>query len=1184
MTRTRTWGRAGRVVGMLVAGLLVTGGATVLAGGPAAADTAPTLLGEPVTMAADALPTVQINGVVWSQAVLGAKVWATGSFTTARPAGSAPGTNEVDRRNVLVYDIRTGVRDSTFTDSLNATGQVVAVSPDGKRVYVGGDFTSASGVRHERIVAFDGVTGKVVHSFAAHLDQRVSAIAATNDTVYVGGSFLTANGVARTRLAAFRVSDGALLGWAPTAQDHQVSSLVLAPDRGTLYVGGKFTGLNGNAVRGLGALDPVTAATKPLPVASVISNGGDGGGITSLSVDQDTLYGTGFTFGTLAVGNLEGVFAAGLDDGRLDWVADCHGDHYSSATLGGVVYAAGHAHYCGNIDSFGQTEPWRFDRALAFTKQATGTVTRNAEGVGRYFDFGGKPRPSVLHWYPSLNAGTYTGQNQGPWSVAGNDDYLVYGGEFTRAMNTAQQGLVRFARPGIAPNKVGPQAGAALTPLVDTLTPGTARVAWQTSWDYDNRSLTYRVVRNGQLATPVHTTTVQSKQYDRPFVSFTDTNVTPGATYTYRVYATDAAGNENRGSSVSATVQGGLDPGAYAQRVRSDGATHLWRLNEAPGSLTGEDWGSRGDALTIGATATRGEPGAIAGDTDLATRFDGTATSGASSAGAVMGSQTFSVEAWVKTTGTAGGKIIGFGNLRTGNSNKFDRQLYVDSGGRISFGVAPYGTRVVRSPEVITDDVWHHVVGTGGADGLRLYIDGVQVASNWTVRGAQPITGYWRVGGDNLSGWANRPTGTYLTGSLDEVAVYEGVLSAQQVAAHHALGRGQAPANVSPTAGFTSQATFLSASFDGNASTDSDGSVTGHTWSFGDGTTGTGATTQHTYAAAGTYTVTLTVTDDKGATGTTSQQLVVAAEPPNQAPTASFTTTTKDLGLQVDGTASADADGTVTSWAWDFGDGASGSGATTSHTYAAAGTYAVVLTVTDDGGSTTRSTRQVVTNDPPVVQVFGQDTFTRTVVNGWGSADSGGSWSLSGGTTSSYAVQSGVGRLVVPAAGATRSVYLDGVQRAAAETRVTVSTDKAQTGGGTYVSVVGRRVVGSGDYRARLRYLATGGVQASLVRNLAGETTLTSATLPGVTSAPGQQLQVRLQVSGSSPTTIAMKAWPLGTPEPAAWSVTATDSSTALQGAGSVGLSTYLSGSVTNAPMTVSFDDLWVGTLGGPQG
>ena len=78
-------------------------------------------------------------------------------------------------------------------------------------------------------------------------------------------------------------------------------------------------------------------------------------------------------------------------------------------------------------------------------------------------------------------------------------------------------------------------------------------------------------------------------------------------------------------------------------------------------------------------------------------------------------------------------------------------------------------------------------------------------------------------------------------------------------------------ANVNPTAAFTSSCRQLACSFNGSASTDSDGSVVGYAWNFGDGSTGSGVSPSHTYGGTGNYTVTLTVTDDRGGTGTTSQ-------------------------------------------------------------------------------------------------------------------------------------------------------------------------------------------------------------------------------------------------------------------------------------------------------------------------
>ena len=92
----------------------ITGMAVLLtasSAGVAAADTAPKNPADPktpTTVSSDSLPTVQVNGVVWQQVVIGTTVYAAGDFTAARPAGSAPGVNEVPRRNLLAYDLATG--------------------------------------------------------------------------------------------------------------------------------------------------------------------------------------------------------------------------------------------------------------------------------------------------------------------------------------------------------------------------------------------------------------------------------------------------------------------------------------------------------------------------------------------------------------------------------------------------------------------------------------------------------------------------------------------------------------------------------------------------------------------------------------------------------------------------------------------------------------------------------------------------------------------------------------------------------------------------------------------------------------------------------------------------------------------------------------------------------------------
>ena len=154
---------------------------------PALADTQPAA-GVPATVSADVLPTWQINGVVWSQVVVNNTVYATGSFTKARPPGvAAGGAGEITANNIFAYDITTGNRVSSFSHSLNAQGRSVAASPDGTKLYVGGDFTTVDGQARGHIAQFDLPGGALNATFKPSLNSGVRALATTGSTVGIGG-------------------------------------------------------------------------------------------------------------------------------------------------------------------------------------------------------------------------------------------------------------------------------------------------------------------------------------------------------------------------------------------------------------------------------------------------------------------------------------------------------------------------------------------------------------------------------------------------------------------------------------------------------------------------------------------------------------------------------------------------------------------------------------------------------------------------------------------------------------------------------------------------------------------------------------------------------------------------------------------------------------------------------------
>jgi PKD repeat protein len=1557
--------RAGAVV---AAAALFVGGLALTSGTAQAAELEdPPVL--PPTVTADALPTWQINGVVWSQVVVGNTVYVTGSFTKARPPGvAAGGAGEVDANNIFAYDITTGNRVASFNHSLNAQGLAIAASPDGSRIYVGGDFTSVDGVARGHMAAFSTATNALVTNWAPVVGGQVRALAATPSSVYVGGSFPSAGGQPRASLAGFSATSTTLLPWAPTASgvNATVLSMVVAPDQSRVILAGSFEQLSGVPAYGMGSVDADTGAVLPWAANTVIRTAGYDGGITSLSTDGTQIFGTGYAFGDGA--DFEGTFAANPTSGAINWINDCLGDNYSTYAMNQVLYSVGHVHDCTVIGGFPDTSPRsRWQKAMASPTFPTGMITtRDAYG----WDFRGNPYAGLLHWFPDLKFGTYTPDRQAAWSVTGNGTYIALGGEFPVVNNIAQQGLVRFAVPAAAPRLAKPIYATEFNPVATSTEAGRVRLTWRATWDTDDRNLRYDVYRDGGPS--IGYVTADSNFWTLPPLSFTDTGVAPGTTHSYAIRASDKDGNVQWSLGTGPVTVSTTPPPAYLTAVRVDEPLHHWMLGgsgptfidsagPSDGTSNSVSWGQSGAvsgstavrsgggsspkvytsfaephvpevtvqawvqttstsggrilgfgnsqsgtsaqatndlvlyvnssnriafATTNGSvraiasarsindgqwhlvTATAGADGmslyvdgrrvgrdqnpvtmqtfqgywrmfadqtnglpnrpsnaGLSGTIDEVSVFprvltqaqvqahylasgrsatwstppgdayaaqvtgdgpdlywrlnetsgstavdsstsgqDGTFVTGTSftataspasvparavsfngSSGLLVDKEsatapkTYSTELWFRSTSSSGGKLIGFGSATTGLSSSYDRQVVLLSNGRLQFGTDGASRRTAETTTAYNNGQWHHVVATQGADGMKLYVDGVLAATN-SATDAENFTGYWRVGGDRTFGGTSS---NYVNAIIDEVAVYPTVLTGTDVREHYEAAGGVTPnqnptasftsstsfltasvngsassdpdgsiasyswnwgdgtaagsgatashtyaaagtytltltvtddrgatatksspvtvaANQVPVASFTDSATFLALSVNGSASSDPDGTVASHSWNWGDGTApGSGATASHTYAAAGTYTVTLTVTDDQGATGTSSRAITVAeapnqlpnasfthtednlttavngsgstdpdgtivsyswnwgdgtaagsgatashtyaaagnytvvltvtdnrggtntesttvtvtAPPPNQVPTASFTDSATFLALSVNGSASNDPDGTIVSYSWNWGDGtAAGSGATASHTYAAAGTYTVTLTVTDDDGATGTSPRSVTVAAP---LVLAQDSFTRSVTGGWGSADTGGAWTL-GGAASRWSVANGMGRVSLNA-GDGYTASLTGVSSSDNELRVALTTDVAPTGGGQYISVIGRRVAATQDYRAKIRFL-NGAVAVWLTRNDgATETVLTSVTVPGLTYNAGDQMQVKLQTFGTSPTTVRVKIWKAGTTEPAAWTLSGTDSAAAFQVPGWVALYAYVSATTTNGPVVFGVDDLWVG-------
>ncbi len=161
---------------------------------------------------------------------------------------------------------------------------------------------------------------------------------------------------------------------------------------------------------------------------------------------------------------------------------------------------------------------------------------------------------------------------------------------------------------------------------------------------------------------------------------------------------------------------------------------------------------------------------------------------------------------------------------------------------------------------------------------------------------------------------------------------------------------GSMPPVATASANVTSGKAPLTVDFSSDGSYDPDGLISSYTWSFGDGATSNEVNPTHIFTASGTYSVSLTVTDEEGFSSSDSVTVSVTNNAPVAEVTASPIRGNIPLEVAFDGTDSYDVDGTIVAYDWVFGDGMRGSGMTITHTYEAAGTFVAQLTVTDNEG------------------------------------------------------------------------------------------------------------------------------------------------------------------------------------------------------------------------------------------
>src|SRR3954452_1395793 len=798
-------------------------GALLIPGLVVAAATAPATAGtNDQTVSGVASPIWQTNQPVNALAVANGVIYAGGKFTSVRPPGSTAGTNETPRSFIAAFNASTGALITTFNLSLNGQVNALEVSPDQSRLYIGGNFSTVNGAALRRLAAYNLTTGAIDPTFAPNPDKPVLAIESTNSTVYVGGSYTTIRGTNQAYLASVRASNGAVnTAFAPTFATRPPSTcppnqptctvttylpspraVKLSPDGSRLLVGGNFVGVNGANSGGMASLDPITGATEPWaandPTTGQPINTNCVGRVTDIAVQGSQAFVTGEGD---PPGCYEGIYAANISDGSMNWLSSCLGGSQGLTILNGVIYKASHQHDCA------------FSRGGAFGGFVGGT---SRDGfvhhylVGQDITDGG-----FVHWTPNTNA---TGSPAiGPHVIANDGNQLIVGGDFALVNGQRQYGLTRFLANGNHATPVVPGRSYNNDPwpntvahvvenLAVTVQPtaaGTLTVQVPASDDADSGTLSYQIYRDNGT-TPIATLSAESYTWSRPILRYDDRGLVPGSTHSYRVTASDGTFTSPRSTAVSGRV-GTSAPPPFASLMSSLNPLSWWRLDG-----NGDDSSATGShPADLVAGVTTGVPGALGGNG--AVTLDGS-TGYLTSDNQISAPNAFSESVWFKTTSTLGGSLVAQSTNQTGQGGTTDRAITRDNNGGLVFAVrqpgagSPFGPAVTsfrNQGTVWNDGKWHQAVGVYSNGTVSLYVDGqLQGSATATDRNGNVVqaagmpSSYLRVGDADLSqiqsvfgiNFYHRiwPMSQFLGGSVDEPAAFDQALTAAQVQSMYA--------------------------------------------------------------------------------------------------------------------------------------------------------------------------------------------------------------------------------------------------------------------------------------------------------------------------------------------------------------------------------------------------------------
>lgn len=280
------------------------------------------------------------------------------------------------RQDLAAFDVSTGALlpwDPHVGGALNFGPVVRALAVRGDTVFVAGDFSQVDNQPRAGLAAVDGRTGVVLDWYPGAANREVLSLALSGNNLYLGGYFTQFAGQSRNRAAAVDASTAALLAWNPNVtgpDDRYVGSprvWALAVCESTIYLGGQFAGVGGQARTALAAVDADTGGVMPWAPSPAHAYPYPYPYVRSLAVWRETVY-VGGNFEM--IGGAQRISLAAIDaasGAATSWDPrpDVNHDVMALAVSDGVVYAGG---------TFPTLGPWKLRSCLAALDLTTGTV------------------------------------------------------------------------------------------------------------------------------------------------------------------------------------------------------------------------------------------------------------------------------------------------------------------------------------------------------------------------------------------------------------------------------------------------------------------------------------------------------------------------------------------------------------------------------------------------------------------------------------------------------------------------------------------------------------------------------------------------------------------------------------------------------------------------------------------